>query len=128
MSCSRPFDKAQRAPAAPSRRHSTRWNEYSPSHRNREPIAPGSVARCFFDDGELVLGGELAALGFGHHLGAGGGRRGRPRVGSPSAPGGLAPLALPPLRRWQLDHAGISLGLQSASHIDASSSPPPEGR
>jgi hypothetical protein len=50
---------------------STRWGEYSPSRRNREPIAPGSVARPgLFDNGELVLGGELAALGFGYDLGA----------------------------------------------------------
>jgi hypothetical protein len=39
------FDKALRAPAARSRRHSTRWDEYRPSRRNSEPISPGSVAR-----------------------------------------------------------------------------------
>lgn len=38
------LDNAPRAPVSRSRRHSTRWDEYSPSRRNSAPIAPGSVA------------------------------------------------------------------------------------
>jgi len=84
-------------------------------------------AVSFFHDAEFVLGGELAAPGLGHHLGVGEGRRRQPRVCSPCATDGLAPLALPPLRRCKLDHAGISIQLHCAYH-DVSSSPPPDGQ
>jgi len=102
-----------------------RVQTFAPQQRADLTRIGGAVS--LFHDGELVLGGELAALGLGHNLGVGGGRRRPPRVGSPCATGGLAPLAHPPLRGCQLDHAGISIQLQSAYH-DVSSSPPPESQ
>ena len=79
------------------------------------------------DDAEFVFGCELPTLGFGHHFRIGSRRRGSPRVGSPSATGGLATLALPALQCRQLDHAGISIKLQIACH-DASSLRPLKGQ
>jgi hypothetical protein len=101
-----------------------------------QPLAPqqsadrariaGAVG--FLDDAQLILGGELATLGFGHDFGIGSRRhRGSPRVGGPSATGGLAPLALPALQGRQLDHAGISIELQIAYH-DVSSLRPLKGQ
>lgn len=39
------LEKALRAPAARSRRHCTKCDEYRPSRRNSAPICPGPVAR-----------------------------------------------------------------------------------
>src|ERR1035437_2495111 len=67
-----------------------------------QPLAPQQSADRarigggvgLLDDAQLVLGGELATLGFGRDFEIGSRRgRGSPRVGNPSATGGFAPLA-----------------------------------
>jgi hypothetical protein len=62
------------------------------------------------DDGALVLGGELPAFRFGRDFRVRNrDRRGAAGVGSSFAAGGLATLALPPLRSCRLRLCGFQL-------------------
>src|SRR3982751_201891 len=91
------FDSAFKAPDSRRRRQSTKWDEYKPSRRKRAPDLAGiGSAVGFLDDRQFVGGGERSSLRLGDHLGVHGRRA--PRVSRHSAPGGLAPLAFPPLR------------------------------